>query len=343
MIKETKKVLVTGATGMLGSHLTYELVNKGYTVSAVKRKNSDINNTLKILSFYSKDYKTLFENINWINADLCDYGQTEDAVADNEYIFHTAAMVSFNRSKKQKVIDTNINTTANIVNACLKNKTEKLCHVSSIAAVGASQNGKLISEDDQKENFKKSSAYSISKIESEMEVWRGISEGLNAVIVNPSVILGPGNWNSGSPAIFKAVADGINFYTNGINGFVDVRDVAEIMIKLTEADIQGERFILNSENISYRELFTMIAQSLNKKPPSIEATKAMLYTASIFEKIKYLVLKSEARITKDTIKSALGSHSYSNEKILNFIDHKFTPVNSSIIDFCKIYLDNLKL
>jgi nucleoside-diphosphate-sugar epimerase len=343
MLIKNSKILVTGSTGMLGSHLIYSLLEKGYKISATKRKTSNINDTIKIIGFYTDKYIDLKENINWIEADLTDYNDVEDAISGNDIVFNLAANVSFNPKEKAKIIAENTIITANIVNACLKENVKKLCHVSSIASIGESNNGELISEKNDKTNFKNSSGYSISKFESEMEVWRGISEGLNAVIINPSIILGPGNWKKGSPMIFDTVNSNLKYYTTGINGFVDVRDVVEILIELAKSDISEERYILNSENLSYKNIFDLVAENLNKPKPKIEAGKFLLETARILEELKYKIFNHKPKITKDTIKSAISNSSYSNEKIKNALNYEFIPIKKSISDFGKIFLRDLGL
>ena len=332
------EVTVTGGTGMTGSYLLFKLAEKGYTVKALKRKSSDITGTKKIFNALSENGESLFQKITWFTGDMTNYRDTEEIVKGSEYVYHTAAMVSFKPKDRKKMIYDNVSGTANIVNACLENKIKKLCHVSSVAALGDVSNDDLLTEEIELTDFTDISDYAVSKYKSEQEVWRGIAEGLNAVIVNPSIILGTGNWAVGSPRLIKTVWDGLKYYTKGINGFVDVRDVTEIMIRVAESDISAERFILNSENVSFKDIFDKIADNLNKKRPSVYANSFMLHSLKYFDSVRYLLSGKEPRITKYTLRSAQQKHGCSNEKIKQALNYQFIPVEQSLKDFCQIFL-----
>ncbi len=222
--------------------------------------------------------------------------------------------------------------------ADIENNITKLCYVSSISALGNSENGNNIDEKCIWEPSEHSSGYSISKFNAEMEVWRGIEEGLNAVIVNPSVIVGPGNWKKGSSSLFNSVWNGFKYYTKGITGFVDVRDVAEIMIKLMNSDISSKRYILNSESFSFENVFKQIAKSLNKPKPNIYATPLLTGLAWRTEAIKCKILNKRPLITKETARSAHNTSYYSNKEIIDDLNHKFIPIDRSIEDISRIFL-----
>ncbi len=335
-------ITVTGGTGMTGAFLLYKLAEKNHNIKALKREKSNISVTKKIFQSLSSDGERLFSKIHWIEGDITDYNSITEAIKDADYVFHTAATVSFKPKDKKSMLYNNIQGTANIVNACLENSVKKLCHVSSVAALGFAEKDKLLTEDIELKDFNSVSDYAVSKFKSEREVWRGIAEGLNAVIVNPSIILGSGNWEIGSPRMIKAVWDGLKYYTNGINGFVDVRDVTEIMIKLTESNISGERFILNSENLPFRKIFNMIADELHKKRPSVFANSFMLYSLKYFDALRYYISGKEPRITKYTLKSAQEKHGCSNAKIKNALNYNFIKIEQSIKDFCQIFLKEIK-
>ncbi len=331
-------ITVTGGTGMTGSYLLFKLAEKAYKITALKRKNSNINITRKIFNALSEKGELLFSEINWINGDILDYRSVDFAVKNADFVYHTAAMVSFKPKDKKRMIYNNVQGTANIVNACLANSVKKLCHISSVAAIGNAHEGEFLKEDTELTDFENISDYAVSKFQSEREVWRGMAEGLNAVIVNPSIILGTGNWEIGSPRLIKTIWDGLKFYTKGINGFVDVRDVTDIMIQLTEHNISNERFILNSENISYKKLFDMIAENLGKKSPSVLAGSFMLKSFMYFDKMRYIFTGKEPRLTKHTLRSAQQKHGCSNEKIKLALNYEFLPVEQSIKDICQIFL-----
>ncbi len=332
------KVFVTGGTGMTGARLLLKLLEKDYEVSALKRETGQIDIVQKIFINHSASARNLFSKINWIEGNLTDYECIKNAVQDNDYVFHTAAMVSFKPKDKKRMIYENVQGTANIVNACLTGKVKKLCHVSSVAALGDLNTGEVLTEENDKTDFETVSEYAISKYRSEKEVWRGMAEGLNAVIVNPSVILGTGNWNAGRPRMIKAVWEGLRYYTTGVNGFIDVEDVVNVMIILTESEINDERFILNSENLPFREVFNIIADNLNVKRPDKFAGSFLLHSLKIFDNIRFYINGKEPRLTKHTLNSSRKIHTCSNQKIVDAIHYQFKPVKTSIEDICKIFL-----
>jgi nucleoside-diphosphate-sugar epimerase len=230
---------------------------------------------------------------------------------------------------------TNVEGTANVVNLALKYKIEKLCYVSSIAAIGRTESEALITEETVWKNSDKNSNYSKSKNAAEREVWRGIEEGLNAVIVNPSVILGPGDWKQGSSKIFDTLWKGTNFYTEGVNAFVDVKDVASIMRLLMHSKIINERYILSSENLSYKEVFTKILLSFDKKPPRYKASLLLLNLVWRLEKLKGFLLNTKPLITKETVNTSQNKYFYSSAKVINALSFEFIPIDKCIKDCCK--------
>ncbi len=330
---------ITGGTGMTGSYLLFKLAEKGYKLKALKRENSDLNIPRKIFNALSENGESLFSKITWIEGDLTDYTSVSEIIKGSDFVYHTAAAVSFKPKDREMMLFNNVDGTANIVNACLAHSVKKLCHVSSVAALGNAPDGELLTENTELTDFNDKSDYAVSKFKSEQEVWRGIAEGLSAVIVNPSIILGAGNWEVGSPRLIKTIWDGLNYYTKGINGFVDVRDLTEIMIRLTESEISGERYIINAENIAYRDLFNQIADNLNKKRPSKYANSFMLHTLKNFDSFRYFLTGKEPRITKYTLRSAQQNHGCSNEKIKSELNYQFIPVEQSIKDICQIFLN----
>jgi len=332
-------ISVTGATGMTGSYLLFKLAKKGYKIRALKRKGSDLNIPKKIFKNLSENGESLFSKINWIEGDLTDYESVEEIIKGSDFVYHTAAMVSFKPKDRETMIYTNVQGTANVVNACLNHSVKKLCHVSSVAALGFTSEGALLTEEIELTDFNDISDYAVSKFQSEQEVWRGIAEGLNAVIVNPSIILGAGNWETGSPRLIKTIWDGLKYYTKGVNGFVDVRDVTEIMIRLTESEISSEHYIINADNLAFRELFNMIADNLNKKRPSVYANSFMLHSLKYFDTLRYLLTGKEPRLTKYTLLSAQKKHGCSNEKIKTTLNYQFLPVEESVKDICQILLN----
>ena len=225
-------IFVTGGTGLVGAHLLYELTLAGHNVKALKRKTSNLQQVVKTFSYYTQNPDELFARIEWVDGDILDYFAIENLLKGVTEIYHCAAIVSFDPKERKKMISNNVEGTANLVNAAIENGVKKFCHVSSVAALGLVENGAMITEETNWVPSKKVSGYSESKFFSEAEIWRGMEEGLDAVIVNPSIILGPANWDTGSAKMFKTVWDGMKFFTRGITGFIDVKDVVRAMILL---------------------------------------------------------------------------------------------------------------
>ncbi|PWS28047.1 nucleoside-diphosphate sugar epimerase [Pedobacter yonginense] len=311
-------ILVTGGTGFLGSELLKQLTDNGLVVRALRREKSTIPDLIKNI-----------DAIEWFTADINDLSNLEDAFEGISQVYHCAAFVSFNPKHKKKMFHVNIDGTSNIVNLCT-DRNCRLVHVSSVAALGDAKKGKKITERDFWEYDSKAHAYGLSKYEGEMEVWRGITEGLNAVIVNPSVIIGKNAGFEGSGAIFKLVKGGFPFYTNGATGLVDVEDVAKAMILLMDGEATGERFIISSSDYQYKDLFTEIANGFSVKPPSKEAKPWMLGIAWRALKFFSLFTSAEPSITKDAAQSSTVHSYYDNSKIIAQTGIAFKPVAQSI-------------
>jgi len=324
-------ILVTGGTGLLGSHLLYSLVNSGKTVRAIKRAASNLTEVKYVFSFYSANSDELFSKIEWYDADILIPESLVEAFIGVNYVYHCAAMVSFNPKDKALLIKNNLQGTANVVDACLTFKIKKLVHVSSTAALGKASDNELVNEEMVWAPESKNTGYSISKFKSEMEVWRGMEEGLNAVIVNPSVIFGPGFWSKGSSSMFKRIKGGLRFYTTGGTGFVGVNDVVSSMISLMESDISGERFIINSENLSYLKVFSMIAKACGVRTPNIEATPFLGGLAWRLDHFKSWFGFRRA-ITKEAISAGRNTSSFSNKKIIEKTNIEFESIEKVIAE-----------
>lgn len=320
-------ILVTGATGFLGAELIHQLNQQGIKTRALKRHNSILPELVRNLPL-----------VEWVTADINDPATLEEAFEGITQVYHCAALVSFDPRDKARLLKVNIEGTGNIVNLCQQLHV-RLLHVSSVAALGNPKKGStLITENDYWEYDANIHSYAISKYEGEMEVWRGIAEGLEAVIVNPSVIIGGNSGFQGSGAIFKLVKEGLSFYTSGATGLVDVQDVAKAMIALMNSGQTNERFILSAENYHYQKLFTEIAKGFHVKPPSREAKSWMLGIAWRAAKFVSLFTRKPAALTSDAAKSSLNESLYSNEKIKNTIDITFKPLDQSIAETCAALL-----
>ncbi len=327
---------VTGGTGLLGSHLLFKLVNEGQNVRALYRSKSSLKEVQQIFNYYQKP--ELFEKIEWVEGDILEADLIYEQIQGCENVFHCAAIVSFNPKHRKKLFKVNIEGTANIVNACIENKVNKLCYASSVTTLGTPNINGVIDEKSNWKEKKKPSNYSISKYYAEQEVWRGTQEGLDSILIAPSMIIGPGNFDKGSLAIFKRVEKGLKYYTNGSTGIIDVRDVCDIMLSLMKKDIANEKFCLVSENISFKDYFEIIAKELNVKPPTKLAGKTATKIAWIIEKIKTIITGQEPVITKETSKIAHAKDVYSNEKIKSILDYNFIPVRESIAETASYYI-----
>ncbi len=336
---------VTGGTGLIGSHLLYQLVSSGQIVKALKRKTSNLKQVQKVFSYYSENAEELFHRIEWKEGDILDYYGLEKLLKGVDKLYHCAAIVSFNSKERSWMIRNNVDGTANLVNAALENGVKKFCHVSSVAALGSLLNGYLVDETTNWGPSKKNSGYSESKFFSEAEVWRGIEEGLNAVIVNPSIVIGPGNWEQGSPQLFKTIGDGMNFYTKGVTGYVDVNDVVEIMVRLMDdtnfENVKNQRFLLSAENLSYRSVFYQIADALGKPRPKVHASPFLLAVAWRAAAFYGWLSRTSPTITRETASASAANRKFDGSKITRILNFKYRPVSKSIRQTAALYLNDL--
>lgn len=332
-------ILVTGGTGLVGAHLLFDLCKSGKQVRALKRNISTIANVEKVFSYYSTNSIELLKNIDWVDVDLLDVYSLIEAMEGITEVYHCAAMVSFEPKHETEMMKINVEGTANMVNAALEKGVKKFCHVSSIATIGRSEHVSLSAEDTFWKSSPDNSNYSISKYAAEREVWRASEEGLDVIIVNPSLIIGPGNWEQSSSNMFRKGFKGIKYYTNGANGFVDVRDVAALMILLMDSKIKNQRFILNAENTSYKYFFDLMHQEFGKPMSSVKVGKVLSNLAWRAGKIYCSLTGGTPLITKETAGSAHRISLFSNEKIkTTFPEFLFIPVDQSVKDTCKLYL-----
>jgi nucleoside-diphosphate-sugar epimerase len=340
-------ILVTGGTGLVGAHLLYELTKSGHRVKALRRQQSNTDWVMKIFSYYSDQAESFFSQIEWVEGDVLDYSSIEEALKGITSIFHCAAIVSFHGHDHDMMQNNNVKGTGNLIDAAIHNGVSRFCHVSSIAALGKTQDGSEINEDTYWTPSKRKSVYSLSKFFSEMEVWRGIEEGLDAVIVNPSIIMGPGNWEIGSPQLFQSIWKGLKYYTKGITGFVDVRDVVKAMILLMDVQhfeqVKNQRFILNAGNMSYQDFFNRIADGLNKPRPQNFASDIKLHIAWRMAKAGSFFTGKPPLITRDTVSGTNQKNHYSGEKIRRTLGFEYRSLDSSIADIADIFLKDMVL
>ncbi len=316
-------ILVTGGAGLVGNELIAQLLQAGKQVRAIYNKT-------KLADFQH-------ENLQQMQCDILDVIGLEEAMKDVEQVYHCAAIITFNPRRKQEMFKINIEGTANVVNAALDGGIKKMVYVSSVAALGRIREDGPINETMNWTEETSNSAYGQSKYLAEMQVWRGIGEGLEAVIVNPVIVLGAGDWNGGSSQIFKNVYTEFPWYTNGSTGFVDVRDVAKAMIELMNSNVVSERFILSAENRTYANVFNLIAKAFGKKQPHKEVTPLIAKIVWRLERVRSFFTGKEPLITKETTATALTKANFDNNKLKKFLPHfEYRKIEDTIIDTCQV-------
>ncbi|AXG73459.1 NAD-dependent epimerase/dehydratase family protein [Flavobacterium arcticum] len=318
-------ILVTGGTGLVGAHLLLQLAEGKKAVRALYRTEVSKIKTKKLFEHYNKS--NLFTTIEWVEGDITDIPSLETAFANVTHVYHCAAYISFDPNDEELLRKVNIEGTANVVNCALAYGVRKLCHVSSIAALGnPRENETTITEETEWNPEVKHSDYAISKHGAEMEVWRAWQEGLDMVVVNPGLIFGYGFWAQGSGKIFKTVNNGQYFYTKGSCGVIAVEDVTTIMIELMASEVSGERYTLVAEQLSYKEMLFSIADGLNKKRPSIYATPFLTSVAWRLDWLLSKLLQRKRVMTRDMATATHNDENYDNSKIKALLDYNFTNV-----------------
>jgi nucleoside-diphosphate-sugar epimerase len=331
-------ILVTGGTGFLGSYIIKHLVEKGYAVRAIRRSN-------KVPSWIPKE---IFDNtstgsVEWVEGDVLDVVALEEAMEGVDAVIHSAAVVSFVKKERSNMYQVNVEGTANVVNMMLEKNIRRLVHISSVAALGRTNSGGHVNEEKKWEESKVNTRYGRSKYKGELQVWRGIGEGLEAVILNPSTILGYGDWNNGSCAIFKNVFEEFKWFVSGINGFVDVEDVAKAAVQLMESTISEQRFIVNGDNWPFKKIQETIADGFQKKHPTRQTTPFLMSMAWRLERIKSIFTGKKPLLTKESARVAQSQTLFENDKILKTLPgFSFTTLEITIKKACEKYISNTK-
>jgi dihydroflavonol-4-reductase len=324
-------IFVTGGTGFLGSYILQELVLQGRPVRALRRD----------LSFPFYLHPALLDKISWVEGDLLDVTGLMENLQGCNQIIHAAGLVSFNPSDKKKLFKVNIEGTSNLVNVAIESGITDFIHVSSVSALGRNENSTSIDEEIKWPGNDGQSNYGISKYFSEMEVWRGMGEGLTPLILNPSPLLGYGDWNETSCGLFKTAYREFPWYMDGTNGFTDVEDSARAIIALMNSGIRNERFIISAENRSYREIFNWMAAGFGKKHPGRKAGPFLAGIAWRKEKIKSIFTRNKPLITRESVAIAARHTMYDNHKMLSALpSFRFRSLEDSIYEACLKYLKN---
>jgi len=318
-----KSFFVTGGTGFVGSHILRALIKNKATVRALYRNGADFSLLADIR-----------EKIDWVEGDLLDVQTLEELVQKEHTIIHAAAMVSFHAKDKALLMKTNVEGTANLVNVCLQNQVKKFCFISSIASLGRSKD-LLIDENSLWEESNHNSQYAISKFLAEREVFRGQAEGLETVVLNPSIIIGAGNWNRSSLQLFDYVQKEHKYFPPGIINVVDVRDVVKALFVLLDKPLAyGQRFVLNGASLPYKDFFSLIAQKLSVKAPYQPLSKWKIQMALFLTKIQAIFSSKRPLITKETARTSFNKYIYRADLIKDTYHFSFEPLEESIAWAC---------
>jgi nucleoside-diphosphate-sugar epimerase len=336
-------ILVTGGTGLVGSHLLYRLVCKGETIRAIYRREKTLKRVEHVFSYFTDNAESLFKTIEWVKADINDIPRLQIAFKGVTHVYHCAAFVSFEPDKYHQLRKINIEGTANIVNLSVSHAVKKLCYVSSIAAIGHSEiPEKLINEETAWNPEADNNVYAITKYGAELEVWRSSQEGIDVVVVNPGIILGAGYWNGGgSGNLFKKVHDGMRYYVKGVVGYVDVFDVVDVMTQLMNSNIKNQKFILVSENLSFKTFQNKVAKALKVEPPKREAKPWLLNLAWRIDWLRHKLIGARRSISKQTAKSVVSISKYDNSKLKNTLNFEFKSIDTSVKEISELYLKDL--
>jgi len=331
-------VLVTGGTGLVGSHLLLDLLQNNTPVRAIYREGSNLKRIEKVFSYYTEKAHELFQKIDWVRADLNDIAAMDGAFKNVGQVYHAAAFISFNPDDYRKLKKINAIGTANIVNLCISHNVKKLCYVSTIGAIGKSTEGNKATEENDWTG-QEANVYGLTKHRAEMEVWRGSQEGLPVVIVNPGVIIGPGFWDSGSGDLFTTANKGYKYYPPGGTGFITVGDVVKMMTSLMRSDIVNQRYIAVADNLTYNQILTRLCRELGKNAPTKKLKIWQLQIGRFLDYLRNIITKKGRRITKKAIRSLMNRQIFGNKKIKKALGFEFEPLDDTISFSCQKFME----
>ncbi len=338
----TQQIFLTGTSGLVGSHTLFKLAQKYSNIKVLVRNKQSISLVKKTFLYYHPSPENLLKNIQFVEGDILDMPFLLETLQGIHQVYHCAAWVSYKSSDRDKMMKINIEGTANMVNASLENGVKKFCHVSSIAALGNTEENRGINETDPWDKNYNPTNYSLSKYLSEMEVWRASEEGLKVIIVNPCIILGPGEWGRSSTTFFPMIDKGFKFYPTGGTSFVYVKDVADIMIQLMESPLQNERFIVASENLTFKSFFELMAKSLHKPAPHIKLTPFIGNIGWMVSAILNFFKDGLSPITRESVLRSRMENYYDNSKIKKALNYQFISIENSVQDTARIYISEMK-
>lgn len=327
-----KRVLLTGATGFLGSYVARLLVAQNYQVIAIHRATSKFDLVAQVR-----------DEIEWIECDLENLISHEEIFARIDIVIHCAALISFQPEDRARMYKTNVEATRDLVNLSLDNDIERFIHVSSIAALGRHKNDEVLNEQVEWQDGPLNTSYGISKQMAEREVWRGSAEGLDILILNPSLIIGAGYWAEGSPALLAKVHKGLSFYPTGTTGFVDVRDVAAFCVLAITSSKSGFRFIVSAQDMSYQDFFSKLSIAFGKKTPRIPLTKTLISIAWRLDFILAKILRKKRLLSKETLEAASRNGFYDNSLSQSSFKFDYRDIETSLIEMRSVYENSQNL
>lgn len=323
-------IVVTGGTGLLGGHLLFRVSAQNVRIRAIYRSDERLDYVRKLFQFYSPDtWEEQYARIEWHKGDLLDIPFLDEVFQGCDEVYHCAAIVSFHRRDFNDMIKTNREGTFNMVNLALSHQVKKFCHVSSTAAVGGTDT-ELITEETHWKNTPTTSGYSISKYSSEKEVWRAKEEGLNVVLVNPCVILGPGRWDESSLTLFRTLQRGVKFYPPGSNATVDARDVAEIMVRLMDENRFGERYLCIGSNQNFHDLMHVVAKRMGVRAPSVPAKRYQVNFVRRVLGLWSLLTGKRNAMTRETVGNLFGNRAYDASKVKKTLNFEFKSLEDTV-------------
>ncbi|WGK66155.1 NAD-dependent epimerase/dehydratase family protein [Croceiramulus getboli] len=325
-------ILVTGGTGLVGAHLLLALTQGASKIRAIYRTEQSIAKTRRLFAFAKAESR--FEKIEWIASDLFDLPALDTAFQGVSQVYHSAGLISFDPADYHALRKTNIEGTANMVNLALAHQVDKFAYVSSVAALGDPVEGRIINEDTPWDPDRKHHDYAISKYGGELEVWRGTQEGLDAVIINPGGILGEGFYRAGSGAYFRLAAMQLPYYPTGTTGFVDVKDVVQILITLMTGPIKNEAFVVVAANANHRDVLTQIAKQLEVKAPRKPLRKWMFLLFLIFDTLRHVLTRKRRRVFLTTYTSMTSRELYDAGKSETLIPFQYTALERTLERVC---------
>ena len=323
-------IVVSGGTGLLGGHLLFRVSAENVRIRAIYRAEERLDDVRKLFQFYAPEtWEAQYARIEWCKGDLLDIPFLEEVMAGCDEVYHCAAVVSFHRRDFNRMIKINREGTFNMVNVALAHQVKKFCHVSSTAAIGDADTA-LITEESHWKNTPTTSGYSISKYSAEKEVWRAKEEGLNVVIVNPCVILGPGRWNESSLTLFQTLQKGLRYYPPGSNATVDARDVAEIMVRLMDGNHFGERYLCIGSNQNFRELMELVAKRMGVRAPTRPAQRYQVNFARQMLSLWSFFTRRRNAMSRETVNNLFSQRAYDASKVKKTLNFEFTSLEDTV-------------